>query len=232
MTNQTLLKILNSREDISEYLFHFTKGAFAIDTLNSIVNDQAIKDIKNKGVICFTEAPIIMLDEMFYLFEEYQEPMFARYGIAVKKSDLYELGARPVIYGSNDERDSLPCDLRWRFEQYIPNVRDFSWLREWRIKANELPLDNSLDFFVITKTKAELISFAFDTEDIGDIEIDGDVEDGSEFHGYAYTTIPRKYKGVSFEDIRELNLLSKHQMNILLKNQNSSDTEKMSLGGF
>ena len=33
MINQTLLKIRELREDISEYLFHFTKGDYAFEIL-------------------------------------------------------------------------------------------------------------------------------------------------------------------------------------------------------
>lgn len=232
MANQTLLKILSLREDISEYLFHFTKGSSSVDVLNCIIEQGAIIDVENKGVICFSEAPILMLDAMFGVFENYTEPFFARYGIAIKKSDLYNLGARPAIYGDKDEENLLHDDLKWRFVKYIPDVSDFTWLREWRIKASKISLDNKLDFFIITKTKAELNFFAFDAESIGEIEFDGDVEDGGEFHGYAYVTNHRKLKGISFEDVRELNLLSKHEIDDLLKNQSSNDVETISLGGF
>lgn len=232
MINQTLLKIIGSREDISNYLFHFTKGASAIDSLGSIVRDETIKDIKGRGVICFTEAPVLMLDEMFNLFETYPGPMYARYGIAIRKEDLYKLGARPVIYGAEEEKSLLHEDIKWRFEKYIPNIRDFSWLREWRIKRGEIRLENDLDFFIITKTSTELTAFTFDSENIGDIEFDVDVEDGGEVHGYAYTSIPRNNKGISFEDIWSLKSLSKHEIDKLLNKQSFEDTEKMILGGF
>ena len=63
--NQTLLKIIASREDISDYLFHFTKESNAFDSLLKITEDRQLKDIKNNGVICFTEAPITLLKSMF-----------------------------------------------------------------------------------------------------------------------------------------------------------------------
>lgn len=50
--NKTLLKILSAREDISDYLFHFTKGSDAKNTLTSILGDSEIKDVK-RGYICF-----------------------------------------------------------------------------------------------------------------------------------------------------------------------------------
>lgn len=71
---------------------------------------------------------------MFKIFNKYYNPMYAQYGIAIKKDYLFNLGARPVIYGAKDEVNEIGKSLKWRFEEYIPNVKDFSWLREWRIK--------------------------------------------------------------------------------------------------
>ena len=51
--NKTLVEILKSREDLSDYLYHFTKGAYAKQTLLKIADDKALKDVGNKGVICF-----------------------------------------------------------------------------------------------------------------------------------------------------------------------------------
>lgn len=40
------IKIFNDiREDISDYLFHFTKGEDALFILDKIINDGAIKDV-------------------------------------------------------------------------------------------------------------------------------------------------------------------------------------------
>ena len=55
MENQTLLNILASREDISDYLFHFTKGKNAFETLTAILNDGILKDVNNQGYLCFSE---------------------------------------------------------------------------------------------------------------------------------------------------------------------------------
>jgi len=134
--NSTLLQILHSREDISDYLFHFTKGATAFDSLQQIITDSAIKDIKGNGYICFTESPLVLLKGMFDLFDRYNEPMYAPYGIAIKKEILFASGARHVIYGSSEERGVLPETLRWRFVEYSPNIKDFTWLREWRLNGS------------------------------------------------------------------------------------------------
>lgn len=49
--------IIASREDISEYLFHFTKGKEAISTLKNILSQQSLKK-GEKNPICFTETPL------------------------------------------------------------------------------------------------------------------------------------------------------------------------------
>jgi hypothetical protein len=83
--NKTLLNIISSREDISDYLFHFATGNKANETLDKIIESKSIKDIKNKGCICLTEAPITLLTEMFAIFNNYYDPMYAQYGIAIKR---------------------------------------------------------------------------------------------------------------------------------------------------
>ena len=105
--NNTLVKIIQSREDISDYLFHFTKGSNALKILETIISDRKIKDMKNNGYICFTEAPVTMLADMFKIFMNYDNPMFAPYGIGLKKSFLYKLGARPVIYSDSSDFEKL-----------------------------------------------------------------------------------------------------------------------------
>ena len=55
MINQTLLKIRELREDISEYLFHFTKGEDAFETLQKILDEGKLRsfneDSESKGQV-------------------------------------------------------------------------------------------------------------------------------------------------------------------------------------
>ena len=44
MVNSTLKAILAAREDISDYLFHFTRGSKAFETLLRILADGELKD--------------------------------------------------------------------------------------------------------------------------------------------------------------------------------------------
>lgn len=228
--NTTLLSIINSREDVSDYLFHFTSGKFGFDTLKKIIESDAVIDVNGRGCICLTESPITLLIDMFKIFNKYYNPMYAQYGIAIKKDYLFNLGARPVIYGAKDEVNEIGESLKWRFEEYIPNVKDFSWLREWRIKENEIKLDKD-NCFIITKTKTELDEILFNDNQIIDVEFDGCVSDG-QFLGFATGIYERAFKGISFEDLEELNNLKKSELDEILKSQSLDDRTEKGLGSF
>jgi len=156
--------------------------------------------------------------------------MYAQYGIAIKKDFLFNLGARPVIYGAKDDEKEIGDRLKWRFEEYEPNVKDFSWLREWRINKKEIQLDKDY-CFLITKTKLELESILFNDSQIIDVEFDGCVSDG-QFWGSATGIYERAFKGISFEDLNELKNLKKSELEVLLKSQNLDDISEKGLGGF
>lgn len=227
--NNTLLNILKSREDISDYVFHFTKKAHAKDILTQILADGAIKDISGNGYICFSESPITMLPAMFKIFEQYHDPMYAPYGVGVKKELLYQLGGRPVIYDDLSGIQKLPDDMKWRGVVYKPNEYDYSWLREWRIKTSQV-LINEDNAIVIAKDEEELFNLTYD---LGDIDFDGDVEDnGSVFLGFAEGRFTRKYKGVSLDEINQANGMSKSELEETLSNQIPGEEEGRSLGTF
>ena len=82
-------KFFYTREDLSDYVFHFTKGASAQSTLEKILQEGKIRDIHSKGYICFSEAPILMLLDMFDIFSKYPDPMYAPFGIGIKRDSLY-----------------------------------------------------------------------------------------------------------------------------------------------
>ncbi len=228
--NKTLLAIVESREDLSDYLFHFTNGGKAKEILIKITKDKFLKDINNRGVICFTEAPLLSLTSMFKIFEKYRNPMYAPYGIAIKKDFIFGLGGRNVVYGLPNEKIYIDSCIKWRFEEYEPGKKDFTWLREWRVPVQSihLTMDNC---FVITKEKLDLQRLMFNQENIVDVEIDGCVSDG-QFWGNATGVVERSFKGISMEDINELNALSKSDIEKIIKEQDGSDTEQIGLGGF
>ncbi len=200
--NRTVEHIRLKREDLSDYLYHFTKNKEAFETLVSILHDGKLKDIGGKGVICFTEAPFPMLAGMFDVFRPYLDPMYAPYGIGIRKEKLFALGGRPVIYGSPDEKELLDPKLQWRFQSYHPVHCDYSWLREWRIPVAEVELLPE-DCFVITDQEHEL-TIAYNHEDIIDIEPDVDIGDDKRPVVSMLGKIQRQYKGISLETIKKI----------------------------
>lgn len=149
-------EIILRREGISPFLFHFCKGSNAFETLQNIICDGKIRDIKNSGYICFTEAPLSQLVNLFnYFMERYPgNPMYAPYGIGISKRRFFDLGGRPVIYGKKEERDLLDKTIQWRFEPLNLSIRDFSWLREWRIPLNKISFSPK-GIMIITNTEDE-----------------------------------------------------------------------------
>ncbi len=228
--NKTLINILKSREDLSDYLFHFTKNSNAWETLLEITTGKSLKDINKTGVICFTEAPLLSLVKMFEIFEQYENPLYTPYGVAIKKDTIFNLGGRNVIYSLPHEVNLLHDSNKWRFEEFIPNQKDFSWLREWRVPEEKIDLtvDNC---FIITKTKQELNSLIFTEENLIDIEFDGCVDDG-QFWGTATGIVGRSFKGISLEELSELNAMSKAEINEIIEQQDDDDTGEVGLGGF
>ena len=208
--NKTLSEILKSREDLSDYLFHFTKGRNAKDLLMSIINDNAIKDVNHMGSICFTESPVTMLAPMFSIFKRYTNPMYAPYGIGIRKSLIYAMGGRPVIYGDSTDQNQLPDSMQWRFELFSPQQHDFTWLREWRLQKTNIELSYN-NCFVIVDTNNDILELRHLFYDVDDIDVDAQPEDGgvrTEYHIYC----SRKYKVVSMEDILKVCLLNKKQL--------------------
>ncbi|MCT4600595.1 MAG: hypothetical protein N4A32_06830 [Marinifilaceae bacterium] len=220
--NSTLIEIIKSREDISDYLFHFTKGCNAKKTLMEILQTNCIKDINNNGYICFTETPITLLTKMFELFSKYENPLYAPYGIGIKKDYLYSIGARNVIYGSNYEKEYLSEEINWRFEEYDPEKKDFTWLREWRINKNKINLEPQSCFIIIKKNE-EFKDIILGSGNF-DIEIDGDRD-----FTFGYCNWTKTYKWISFEELSDFN---KNKMNKLIKEQKLEEIQSIYLGSF
>lgn len=203
---KTLDKILLSRQDLSDYAFHFTCGSIARETLQQILLDGAIKDIKFKGYICFTETPVLMLPDMFDIFAHYQEPMYAPYGVGVHRDALYNLGGRPVIYGTEDDKAKIDESLQWRFVMMKPDSYDFSWLREWRLPKGEYKISEK-DILIVDKISDEMDLLM----DFVNMHIDAEPADGG-FETFYTGEFKRKYKGLSIERIKNMGLDNKDKL--------------------
>ena len=152
------------RDDLSIKLIHLTRGdniEHIIENFNKILKEKKLigsaKDIRGGyKCICFTEAPVSKLALVLSLANEMR---YAPLGVIIDKNWLYSKGGRPVIYQSNDEYEYLHEDIRYRHVRFEPTRGiDFTWEREWRIKADELILDPTKTTFIIpTRTWYEKI---------------------------------------------------------------------------
>lgn len=153
---QHWLKIKKKREDITDYLIHWTSS---IETLQSILNCGFLRptfaprksslsggDSKatirgTRRAVCFTEQPLSAFIRSCKALPGRYRP----YGIAVRKERLFEYGGRPCIYGDLDLLNSLPSEFKhlWvGFQPYPDPDRngypiDWTHEREWRATVNE-----------------------------------------------------------------------------------------------
>jgi hypothetical protein len=82
-------KIREQRDDLSPFLFHYTKGREAFEILLSIIDEKKLKS--EKGYICFTEAPLATSLRMFDYMNQYPDPMYAPYGIGFNRDFLFNI---------------------------------------------------------------------------------------------------------------------------------------------
>lgn len=221
---KTLEKIKQVRTDLSDYVFHFTKGRKALQTLGQILVDNKIKDMSDKGYICFTEAPLYSLIEMFEIFNVYVDPMYAPYAIGIPKEELYKDGGRPVIYGSANEIKLLDPKIHWRFEKYSNN-HDFTWLREWRINKVFYELSDDRHF-IITNLDHEALNIGFE---YGDIDVEAEEIDGQYFASYSME-LTRTWKSISIEALKKNGIKSNPDIKNYIDLQNIGDVDSVYLG--
>jgi len=151
--------------DVSPYLFHFVKGTNPFQVLEQILKDNALKSDKH-NFISYTESPLRVMNDILDYFQKFRDkpgcrPMYEKYGIGINKKLMYDkYGARPVIYGTVEDKDHIDSSLHWRYEHLDFLKWDFSWQREWRTKGNyfELPEDDE-DAVIICRYEKEAESF-------------------------------------------------------------------------
>ena len=194
--------IRSKRNDLSPFLFHFTKE---FETLKLIV--QQLKLNANRGYICFTEAPLTQSIELFRYFHKFQptlfnsnlKPMYEPYGIGLSRDFLFIKGAKPLIYGSLEELDLLPIEFKWRAMELNLVNHDYSWLREWRVVGQEFDFsDYRNEIIIVTKTKYELIEICED--DVFDVDFSYEHEIG-ECVQSLIANKKRVFKGIAIQDI-------------------------------
>jgi len=130
------------REDMSDFLIHFTKGEdleSAYQNLKSIIDQSVVHGSSTKirdgsNCVCFSEAPLSSLRSGL-LNPSFYSP-YSPFGIITIKEHIYKLDGRPVIYQPESEFHLLSPDNSWRHMRYEPPSVDFTWEREWRLKTD------------------------------------------------------------------------------------------------
>lgn len=140
--------------------------------LQNIIDEAGIRfgySFRNKKTTLYGKDSVICFSEMpFYNYLQYidsrNENFVSSYGIAIEKKEAFKLGARPVIYGLDNENKlnyncnynycrildekTLPLNEQYRLVNYDPSKKiDWTHEREWRIRnTNNTNLVNEIDF--------------------------------------------------------------------------------------
>lgn len=194
MTNPSS-SIRRHRDDLTPFLFHYTKGQTPYEVLTKIINEKKL--ISSNGFISFTEAPLSMSIKLFEYMDKFQRAMYTPYGIGFDRDLLFKMGARPVIYGTPEENKRIPDEYQWRCLNMEPSSYDFSWLREWRVDSNTFDFSHLKgNVIIITKTESELHDL-ITSEDI-DIDWGYEPEIGQAIPSL-YNIFIRELRGISLE---------------------------------
>lgn len=199
-------RIRTKRPDLSPYLFNFLRDNEAPETLHQILTYGTLISKENE-FICFTDAPITCYLPNLEYFDDWKQrgyhAMFSQYGIGISRDWLIKnSGARPVIYGSPDEKKLIDDSIKWRFQELDIEKNDFSWLREWRIPTDSLNLFKipREHIIIIVPTKEILSNFTCDFE----FDVDFDYDHGeSRPYIVESQTNTRAWKGYTIEQIKQ-----------------------------
>lgn len=150
------------RDDLSNRLIHLSKGSYeeAKNTFFKIINAGKLLGSSEAArgddkVICFSEAPISKLSTILANPNAYNI-RYRPFGVMYEKSYLFEKGARPAIYQTNAEYDLLNSEQKYRHVRFEPsNNIDWTWEREWRIRADELDLEDEKVTLIVPNRSIE-----------------------------------------------------------------------------
>ena len=110
----------------------------------------------NQDVVSWTSRPPQELDAIRHWNKALIRWTFEPYGLAVKRSVLRRLGARPAIYAASAVYERLPERERFRFQRHEPPRCSWKSEREWRLPA-DLKLSDLLpdDAFLFVPAAAD-----------------------------------------------------------------------------
>ncbi|MBB5349553.1 hypothetical protein JWG42_14405 [Desulfoprunum benzoelyticum] len=215
MDNEKLHKRINLvRRDLGNLLFHFTRSPgklveiekehsksslsdSPLSVLEKILSDGFLlgssKNIRGGfKCICFTESPISEIVSLFSLVNiaesKTQKTRYEPFGIAVKKDWLYSQGGRPVLYQPENEFKLLPEELQYKHVKFEPEKGvDFTWEREWRIKADKLLLDPK-ETLVVVPDAETAFDLAYQNAEV-ELDFDRDPVPQGAYHVAKWMTV-------------------------------------------
>ncbi len=185
-------------ERMNDYLWHFTRmrcepfpgddwdryfedligrGTAPYSAFHSLLNILKNKRIVSSPklirggypVVCFTAAPLGELKRLRTWQNHLARMRFSMYGIGIRKDAAEKLGIAPVIYGDDDEFESLPEAGRFRFQVKRPGGHDWTVEKEWRCRGDvdlgDLDHD-SMAVSVSTQCEADEISYGFQVKNV------------------------------------------------------------------
>ena len=125
---------------MTPFLIHLTKSkedTSAFDNLVNILRTGLIKTTDGTGFIkgnrqaaCFMEVPINALK---YLLTKSSKQRYEPYGIFCSIPYSYYIGARPVLYLSNDDAQRMiPKEDMWRVVRF--EIRKDGYFTDWRFE--------------------------------------------------------------------------------------------------
>lgn len=135
------------RKDLTQWLWHLVRRDRAPkDTIRSIVTQRLIcgsmDHLSKETVISFSEAPLHELVNQDRVLNNNQYARLSLYGIGFRKKWVFDHGGLPVVYQPNRHIDLLLAEARWRHVEFdLSKPVDYSWQREWRIRADRLEFD-------------------------------------------------------------------------------------------
>ena len=123
---------------------------------NDLTRDQ-------RPVVCFSNLPLTDIGARKIFRQHLGRWDFLPYGIALNRQLLFDLGARPVIYGNEADWKNLSSEQRPFFQLANSKNGKLDWTveQEWRLPGNldlnQFPL-NAVVVFVESPPEAELIA--------------------------------------------------------------------------
>ena len=146
MKSQVPQEVKRVRQDISDFVWHFTRRDNTDHThIRSIIEEQGIRPSLDKAtdssVISFTDAPLREFIGQNEALFKHDYKRLSLYGVGVKKEWLYEQGGLPVIYQPRKLLKELNSEFAYRHVDFdLSRGIDYTWQREWRIKSDFLTL--------------------------------------------------------------------------------------------